>query len=126
MARLAGPLERAIMDALWAASGPLRIRELLGTLNSSAERPLAYNTVQTVAERLARKGYLTKLADGPAFRYRPTRSREDHAVTLMLDVLTESADHGAMLARFAESMAPEDARRLLDELSRRSATENGD
>lgn len=126
MAALGGSLERAVMDVLWGARQALRIRELLSILNHSADRPLAYNTVQTVAERLARKGYLDKLPDGPAFRYRPTRTREDHVVKLMLDALTESTDHGAMLARFADSMADEDARRLLDALRRRAAGQDGD
>jgi hypothetical protein len=39
----------------------------------------------------------------------------------MLGALTESSDHGAMLARFAESVAPEDAQYLLDALHRRTA-----
>ncbi|XVQ07596.1 BlaI/MecI/CopY family transcriptional regulator [Spirillospora sp. CA-255316] len=125
MAGLAGSLERAIMEALWAAPGPLRVRELLERLNEGSAKPLAYNTVQTVAERLARKGMLTKLADGHAFRYRPTRAREAYVAEVMLDALTETADHGAVLARFAEGVAAEDARRLLEALRRRAADESG-
>lgn len=119
MAGLAGALESAIMDALWAAPSPLRVRELLTVLNQSADKPLAYNTVQTVAERLAKKGMLQRVPDGIAFRYGPTRAREDYAAELMLDVLSETPDHGPILARFAESMAPEDAERLLAALRRR-------
>jgi predicted transcriptional regulator len=109
------------MDALWEAPGPLRVRELLTELNEAADKRLAYNTVQTVTERLARKGLLQRTTDGQAFRYAPTRTREEHAVELMLGALTESPDHGAMLARFAESVAPEDAQYLLDALHRRTA-----
>lgn len=121
MAGLAGSLERSIMDVLWAAPGPLRVRELLTRLNESAEKKLAYNTVQTVAERLAQKGMLQRTPDGLAFRYSPTRPREEYAVELMLDVLTDAPDHGAILARFAESVPPEDARHLLDVLRRRAS-----
>ncbi|GAA2445533.1 hypothetical protein GCM10010191_73050 [Actinomadura vinacea] len=121
----AGSLERAVMEALWAAPGPLRVRELLGRLNEGAAKPLAYNTVQTVAERLSRKGMLTKIPDGSAFRYRPTRAREDHVAALMLDALTGTSDHGAVLARFAERVAAEDARQLLEALRRRAAGEPG-
>jgi predicted transcriptional regulator len=121
VAGLAGPLERAIMDALWDAPGPLRVRELLTALNKRTDRQLAYNTVQTVAERLARKGLLQRTPDRQAFRYGPTRTREEHAVEVMLDVLTESSDHGAMLAQFVDSMEPEDAGHLLDALRRRTA-----
>ncbi|MEU6744985.1 BlaI/MecI/CopY family transcriptional regulator [Spirillospora sp. NPDC046719] len=121
MAGLAGSLERSIMDVLWAAPGPLRVRELLARLNENAEKKLAYNTVQTVAERLAQKGMLQRTPDGVAFRYSPTRPREEYAVELMLDVLTDAPDHGAILARFAESVPPEDARHLLDVLRRRAS-----
>ncbi|KAB2384479.1 BlaI/MecI/CopY family transcriptional regulator [Actinomadura montaniterrae] len=121
MAGLAGSLERSIMDVLWAAPGPLRVRELLARLNENADKALAYNTVQTVAERLAQKGMLQRTQDGLAFRYSPTRAREEYAVELMLDVLTDAPDHGAILARFAESVPPEDARRLLEVLRRRAS-----
>ncbi len=113
------------MEELWAAPEPLRVRELLVRLNEGAEKPLAYNTVQTVAERLARKGLLQKIADGHAFRYGPTRAREEYVAELMLDTLTETDDHGAVLARFAEGVAAEDARQLLEALRRREADEPG-
>jgi predicted transcriptional regulator len=125
VAGLAGSLERSIMDVLWAAPGPLRIRELLARLNENADKALAYNTVQTVAERLAQKGMLQRTQDGLAFRYSPTRAREEYAVELMLDVLTDAPDHGAILARFAESVPPEDARHLLDVLRRRTSGDEG-
>lgn len=53
MAGLGGSLERSIMDVLWDAPGPLRVRELLAALHEGADKTPAYNTVQTVAERLA-------------------------------------------------------------------------
>ena len=109
------------MDVLWGAPGPLRVRELLTRLNEDAGKKLAYNTVQTVAERLAQKGMVRRTPDGPAFRYSPTRPREEYAVELTLDVLTDAPDHGAILARFAESVPPEDARHLLDVLRRRAS-----
>lgn len=124
MAGLGGTLERSIMDVLWAAPGPLRVRELLARLNENSDKVLAYNTVQTVAERLAQKGLLERTQDGLAFRYGPTRAREEYAVELMLDALTDAPDHGAILARFAESVPADDARHLLDALRRR--TSDGD
>nr|WP_277819862.1 BlaI/MecI/CopY family transcriptional regulator [Actinomadura sp. RB99] len=118
---MGGSLEHSIMDVLWAAPGPLRVRELLAKLNESADKALAYNTVQTVAERLAQKGLLRRTQDGLAFRYSPTQGREEYAVALMLDALTESSDHGEILARFAESVPPEDAQHLLEALRRRTS-----
>ncbi|MFI0450277.1 BlaI/MecI/CopY family transcriptional regulator [Actinomadura sp. 6N118] len=121
MAELGGSLERAVMDVLWSAPRPLRVRELLETLNDGSRKSLAYNTVQTVAERLVGKGMAERAPDGLAFRYAPKRAREDYAVDLMLGALTENDDHGAILARFAESVAPEDAQQLLEALHRRTS-----
>jgi len=109
------------MDALWTADTPLRVRELLDVLNREAARPLAYNTVQTVAERLTVKGLLAKTPDGNAFRYAPTRSREEYTVALMMDALTDSPDQSAILARFAEQVDADAARTLLDVLRDRTA-----
>jgi predicted transcriptional regulator len=125
VADVGGALELAIMESLWAAPGPMRVRELQTELNADAERPLAYNTVQTVAERLTRKGLLRKIPDGPAFRYYPTRSREDYTASLVLDVLGDAADRGAVFARLAETMDPDDARQLLDALRKRTGDEGG-
>ncbi|MFD0903509.1 BlaI/MecI/CopY family transcriptional regulator [Actinomadura sediminis] len=126
MEGLGGSLERAIMDVLWAEPGPLRVRGLLARLNERQPKPLAYNTVQTVAERLARKNMLEKIPDGQAFRYGPTRTREEYVAEVMIDALTGAgSDHGAVLARFAEGVPPEDARRLLEVLRRRAAGEPG-
>jgi predicted transcriptional regulator len=123
VADMGGALERAIMDLVWAAPGPVRIRELLAELNKNAQRPLAYNTVQTVAERLTRKGLLRRIPDGQAFRYTATKSREEYAAALMLDALSDSPDRSALFARFAASLDPADARRLLDALRERARDE---
>ena len=55
MARF-GELEAAIMDVVWAAGAPVRVREVSDQLNR--DRRLAFNTVQTVMEILYRKGWL--------------------------------------------------------------------
>jgi predicted transcriptional regulator len=49
-----GDLEAAIMDVIWAAEKPLRVREVADELNRG--RPLAFTTVQTVIENLFREG----------------------------------------------------------------------
>jgi predicted transcriptional regulator len=55
MARF-GELEASIMDVIWAATAPVRVREVSDQLNR--KRPLAFNTVQTVMENLFHKGWL--------------------------------------------------------------------
>ncbi|MEV0399672.1 BlaI/MecI/CopY family transcriptional regulator [Actinoallomurus sp. NPDC050550] len=118
---IAGPLERAIMEALWDAQNPLLIRELMEKVNAGSAKRSAYTTVQTVADRLVQKGFLSRTADRNAWRYAPTRSREDHVAQVMAEALAETTDRGPVLARFAETIDPRDAHRLLVELAQRSA-----
>lgn len=115
-----GALERVIMDVLWAADGPLLVRELLARVNAEADRRLAYTTVQTVADRLVAKDLLVRMLDGNAYRYGPAQRREDHVAALMLEALSVLPDHGPALARFAEGVDPADAQRLLQALSQRA------
>jgi predicted transcriptional regulator len=118
---IAGPLERAIMEALWDADRPLLIRELLVPVNADSPKASAYTTVQTVADRLVQKGLLTRTADRNAWRYAPTRSREEHVAGVMAEALAGATDRGPVLARFVETIDPQDAHRLLIELAQRSA-----
>jgi predicted transcriptional regulator len=118
---IAGPLERSIMEALWDAGKPLLIRELLPPVNAGSLKPSAYTTVQTVADRLVQKGFLFRTPDRNAWRYTPTSSREDHVAQVMAAALADTVDRGPVLARFAETIDPQDAHRLLIELARRSA-----
>lgn len=113
-----GSLEHAIMNVLWDAGKPMRVRELLVRLNE--ERMLAYTTVQTVAERLVKKGLLVRTPYRNAFRYAAVRSRAEHVTALMLEALAASTDRLPVLARFAQSVEEEDAHTLLDELARRT------
>ena len=48
-----GDLERAVMDTLWATSTPQTVRQVHESL--SENRSLAYTTVMTVLQRLAKK-----------------------------------------------------------------------
>lgn len=106
-----GSLERAVLTAMWDADRPLLVREMLDRLD--VDRPLAYTTVQTVADRLTRKGMLTRTREGRAYRYEPTRRREEHLVAVMLEALGQTPDRELVLIRFAQSVDHEDARRLL-------------
>ena len=117
---IAGPLERMIMEALWDAAEPLLVRALMERVNAGVDRPSAYTTVQTIADRLVQKGFLLRTPDRNAFRYAPTRSREEHVAEIMVEALAGVSDRGPALARFAETIEPQDAYRLLLELAQRS------
>jgi predicted transcriptional regulator len=115
-----GALERVLMDELWDADTPLPVRDLRDRLNARGGRELAYNTVQTVLDRLARKGLVIRSQEGRAHRYSPARSREDHVAAVMLEALSDTGRRGAVLARFAELVDARDARALLQALTARS------
>jgi predicted transcriptional regulator len=105
-----GELESAIMDAVWDADRPLRVREVLDRLDRNPEP--AYNTVHTVTEILYRKGWLSKEKDGRAYRYGATKSREEYVAGLMGDALSVAGDRTATLARFVQQMQPGEAEEL--------------
>jgi predicted transcriptional regulator len=109
MARF-GDLEAAIMDVMWAADGPLRVREVAGELNQN--RSLAFNTVQTVMDILFRKGWLDRQKDGRAYRYVTVRSREDYVAGLMGEALAVARDPAATLVRLVEDLEPDEIARL--------------
>jgi predicted transcriptional regulator len=103
MARF-GDLEAAIMDVMWAAGGPLRVREVADELNQN--RPLAFNTVQTVMENLFRKGWLNRQKTGRVYWYVTVRSREDYVAGLLGEALAVARDPAATLVRLVENLEP--------------------
>ena len=105
-----GDLEGAIMDVMWTADGPLRVREVSGALNR--DRPLAFNTVQTVMENLFRKGWLSRRKEGRAYWYVPVRSREDYVAGLLGEALAASRDPAATLVRLVGDLDPAEVTQL--------------
>jgi predicted transcriptional regulator len=109
MARF-GELEAAIMDVIWAAGAPVRVREVSDQLNR--DRPLAFNTVQTVMENLYRKGWLARHKDGRAYWYESARSRDDYAAGLLAEALSAASDPAATLMRLVGDLEPGEIARL--------------
>jgi predicted transcriptional regulator len=60
------------MDAIWDASRPVSVREILDTLNEWRPEPLAYTTVMTVMNRLAAKNALTRQGERRSYVYEAT------------------------------------------------------
>ncbi|SCG70313.1 Predicted transcriptional regulator [Micromonospora halophytica] len=104
------------MNVLWAAPGPLTVRQMVDAL---AERDLAYTTVMTVLDNLHRKGWADRDLAGRAYRYRPRASREEHVGHLMAEALSTAADQHAALARFVDAMTPDEAAALRELLNQR-------
>ena len=103
-----GELERAVMERLWAADGPVAATALREDL---AVREVALTTVHTVLTRLEQKGFVVHDGGRPR-RFRPKASREEHAAELMHEVLGRAGDRQAVLARFVGSVDPAEARML--------------
>jgi predicted transcriptional regulator len=105
-----GDLEAAIMDVMWAADRPLRVREVAGRLDRG--RPPAFNTVQTVMENLFRKGWMNRELDGRAYCYRAVRSREEYVAGLLTEALAATRDPAASLVRLVEDLDPAEIAQL--------------
>jgi predicted transcriptional regulator len=118
-----GDLERAVLEVLWAsADEPLTVREVHEAL--AAGRDLAYTTVMTVLDRMARKDLVEQQRAGRAYRYRALSSRSEMTAELMRDTLGEFAeeDRRAALVAFVDEASDADRRALreaLAELERR-------
>ncbi|OBF19513.1 BlaI/MecI/CopY family transcriptional regulator [Mycobacterium sp. ACS4331] len=119
MARL-GELEQAVMDHLWSAPEPQTVRQVHEAL--CERRDLAYTTVMTVLQRLAKKHLVVQHRDDRAHRYAPTHGRDELVAGLMVDALEQASDSGirrAALVHFVERVGADEAqalRRALAEL----------
>ena len=115
-----GDLERAVMDHLWSAPHPQTVRQVHESL--SERRELAYTTVMTVLQRLAKKNLVSQIRDDRAHRYAAVHGRDELVASLMVDALDQVADTGsrqAALVHFVERVGADEAealRRALDEL----------
>src|ERR1700761_3118482 len=115
-----GDLERAVMDHLWSAPEPQTVRQVHEAL--AARRDLAYTTIMTVLQRLAKKNLVSQIRDDRAHRYAPVHGRDELVAGLMVDALAQAEDSGgrqAALVHFVERVGADEAdalRRALAEL----------
>jgi predicted transcriptional regulator len=101
-----GPLESAIMNAVWAARRPLTVSDARKRLDYRAGHggEPAYSTVMTVMNILWRKGLLSRakdLLDGHprAWWYEARITREDHLAAAIRQTLECTSDPTAVLHR---------------------------
>ena len=117
-----GELERSVMELLWSTDAALAANDVRDALAAGEEagRAVATTTVLTVLSRLEHKGFVTRDRGVRPHRYRALLSREEHTAELMREVLDQSSDRDAALARFVGTVSDGEAatlRRLLDELA---------
>jgi predicted transcriptional regulator len=107
-----GDLEQEVMQQLWDGGEPLTVRQVHERLGR--RRELAYTTVMTVLDRLAKKGLLEQEKDGRAYLYRPAQTREQLTAELMFDALSGTPDRDAALAYFVGRLSPEEIAAAID------------
>ena len=70
-------LESDVMAAVWAAGGEgVVVRAVVEAINADREKPLAYNTVQTIMNILVDKRILKRAKTGRAHQYTAIVSRD--------------------------------------------------
>lgn len=103
-----GELEQAAMGVLWRdPQRPRSVRDVHTQLCES--RDIAYTTVLTVLDRLAKKHLVNRQLDGRSWSYLPARTRAQ----MMVDDILEQIHSGG----------PAERRELLEELFRRLQTD---
>ncbi len=108
-----GELERDVMAQLWDAGEPLTVRQVHERL--AASRELAYTTVMTVLDRLAKKKVVVQQKADRAYKYSPAQTREQMTAGLMLDALGAAPDgpaRDAALVHFVGQVGPAGAAAL--------------
>ncbi len=116
-----GELERAVMTVLWDHGPDQSVRQVLTRLRDS--RDLAYTTVMTVLDRLAKKDLALRTREGRAWLYSAASTREELTAASMrvgLDTLDSGDRQAAMLHFLGQADAAEldDLRAALAQVER--------
>ena len=85
-----GPLESALMVALWDAPVPLNVTQISRHLDYPREP--AYTTVMTVLTILCRKKLARRHRDGRAWFYEPALSRDGYLTQRVRDLVVLARD----------------------------------
>ena len=85
-----GELEALVMDVLWDRGGWVTTGEVHEMV--APDKPIAYNTVNTILTRLWRKGRLERQRDGRAYAYHPVDTRDAHTAARMQQLLAAAGN----------------------------------
>lgn len=106
------------MDHLWDSSEPQTVRQVHEAL--AAHRELAYTTVMTVLQRLAKKQLVVQQRDDRAHRYAALHGRDELVASLMVDALAQAPESGgraAALVHFVGQVGADEAAALREALA---------
>lgn len=122
-----GDLERVVMERLWEAGAAdgATVRDVHESLEK--DREIAYTTVMTVLDRLAKKELVTREREGRAWRYFPADTREAMTAQSMRRTMDDMdlTDRRAALLHFldgASSAEIDDLKAALAEVEARAKT----
>ncbi|MGJ3508305.1 BlaI/MecI/CopY family transcriptional regulator [Enemella sp. A6] len=112
-----GDLELRVMEALWAQDEPVSVRAVHADITT--ERDLAYTTILTVLDRLAKKGRVKRKRSGRAWLYYPAASRAVMVADTMMEELADAGgDRAVALAEFADRLGKADLLALAPAIDR--------
>ncbi|MEY4019612.1 MAG: hypothetical protein RLZZ590_912 [Actinomycetota bacterium] len=113
--RQQGELEQLILDILWDSKSALTSQQILDATSPTGE--LALTTVLTVLSRLAEKELVIReQGEGRSLLFSATRTREQHAATLMLNLVTNAGNPALAFSHFASGLSESQIRALRDSL----------
>ena len=109
-----GELEQRVMELLWQSRTPQSVGDVHALL--SKERELAYTTVMTVLDRLAKKGLVERELVARAWRYRPASSQAEVIAREMGALLGVAAPEVRVeaLRALALGLSPEERAQLVE------------
>lgn len=128
-----GDLERAVMEHLWTEESlhpaGVTVREVHDAIG--VERGLAYTTLMTVLDRLAKKELVKRERDGRAWRYTAAATRHELTSETLHHTLGDLAgtERRSALLHFLDESTPEEIDELkaaLAELEARQSDPSSD
>ncbi|MBB3125703.1 putative transcriptional regulator [Paenibacillus rhizosphaerae] len=115
--RFFGPLEAKIMDVIWSRLEAVTIKEVNAKI--SEDKPMSFNTIMTVMNRLVDKGVLQKKLQGKSYVYSPVLTKEqfleEQSKELSYDLVKEFGSRA--VAHMIDAMEQVDPD-LLDQLEK--------
>lgn len=105
-AQLQGELQMEVMRALWHRAGPSNVEEVRKALPSRHRG--AYTTVQTILNRLAERGLLSRVRQGNLILYSPLITEADYYSRSVRQTLAQASDDArrTALAQLVGDLAP--------------------
>lgn len=112
------------MEMLWAADSDMSVREVHEVL--LADGKIAYTTVMTVLDRLAKKGVVERRQESRAWIYRPAHTKAAFLAGELGQVLDEAgADRCLVLAELVRTLEPRERGALAAALDRAAGASLG-